>query len=122
MQGVTGSYAINGTKLSLQPTDGKWEDKGILGIDGNGRARYPAVTEFTLSWGLISTSDFAQLNNFYLSVENTGTVVVDLPKWGDSSYTYYSYSGTHLSRLTAGKYFSEHIQDVQLVVTNIRVG
>lgn len=119
--GYSGSYGINGTNLSLSPTQGAWEDKSIVGFDGEGRPIYSALTSFTLSWGLMSTSDFKQLSDFYLYVSNTGTVISDLPKWGDVDYLFESYTGTIVQRPTAGAYFSEHVEDVKLVISHIRV-
>ena len=53
----------------------------------------------------MSTAELKQVNDAYLAVSNTGTAVVDLPKWGDNDYVFYSYSGTVLSRPTVGAYF-----------------
>jgi len=121
MQGYSGTYAFNGTDLILSPTEGKWEPKATIGRDGEGRPIYPALGDFTMSWGLMSTSEFKQLNDMYEYVSNTGTVVSDLPKWGDNDYLFYSYSGTLLNRPTVGAYFVGYVSDVQLVVTSIRV-
>lgn len=120
MNGTSGSYAVNGTAFTLQPSEGKWEQKDIIGRDGSGRAIYPAMTDFTMTWGLVSTAEFKQLNDFYEYVSNTGTLVVDLPKWGDTNYTFYSYTGAFVNRPTAGAYFERYVTDVQLVVTGIR--
>ena len=120
MQGYTGSYAINGTKIS-QPTNGKWLDKETLGLDGNGRPIYPAFVEFEMNWGIISTSDFKLLNDYFNYSNASGTVVVDLPKWGDTDYLFYSYSGTQMSRPIAGEYFSGYITNARLLITSIRV-
>lgn len=120
-QGFSGSYGINGTVLSLQPSQGQWSDKEPLGRDGSGRPIYPAFAEFTLQWGLMGIADLKQINDAYLAVSNTGTAVVDLPKWGDSDYRFYSYSGTVLSRPSVGGYFAEYVEDVSLVISSIRV-
>jgi hypothetical protein len=119
--GFSGSYGVNGVALTLQPTSGQWEAKSPLGFDGNGHPIYPPMGEFTLSWGLISTGELAQLINFYESVSNTGTVVTELPKWGDSNYLFYSYSGTIIQRPTVGEYFQGWVSDVKMIVSRIRV-
>lgn len=119
--GFSGSYGINGVALTLQPTGGQWEAKDTLGYDGDGRPIYPPMGEFTLNWGLMSTSEFKQLNDFYTSVSNTGTVSTELPKWGDSDYLYYSYSGTIINRPTVGEYFVGYVTDVKMTVGKIRV-
>lgn len=121
MQGQSGIYAFNGTNITMSPSDGGWEDKDVIGIDGFGHSIYPAVTEFNMEWGLMHTVDFKQLQDIYLTTISTGTVVVDLPKWGDATYIFYSYSGTIISRPTVGKYFAEYVKDVKLVVSNIRI-
>lgn len=121
MMGYTGSFAINGTKITLQPEEFNWEDFPILGRDGNGKPIYPAIGEFKLQWGFMTTSEFKQINDFYNTILVTGTAVVDLPKWGDDGYLFYSYSGTHLNRPVANAYFNQYVKDVTLLVTNIRV-
>lgn len=120
MQGYSGSYALNGTNLTLQPSSGMWDAKEIVGYDGSGRPIYPAVAEFTLSWDLVPTSDLKQLIDFYDYVSNTGSVVADLPKWGDNDYMFYSYSGTFPNRPTVGAYFVGYVTDVKMVINNIR--
>jgi hypothetical protein len=119
--GYSGTYGVNGVALTLQPTSGQWEAKSSLGFDGNGHPIYPPMGEFTLSWDLISTNDFKQLNDFYESVSNTGTVTTELPKWGDVDYLFYSYSGTVWQRPTAGEYFMRYVTGVKMTVSRIRV-
>lgn len=119
MNGTTGSYAMNGTRLSLQPTYGNWQTRQELGRDGNNRPLYPAIREFEMGWDLMPTSDLKQIIDAQLTT-TTGTVVFDLPKWGDTLYTYYSYSGTIVNEVTVGQYFAEHVQNVRLIVSNIR--
>ncbi len=118
-QGYSGSYSINGV-TTLYPTQGKWTDRELLGMDGNGRPIYPPIGEFEMSWQLMSTSDLKKLVDAYNAVISTGTAVVDLPKWGNVDYLFYSYSGTFVSRPVVGAYFAEHVEDVRLIITNIR--
>ena len=120
MQGISGSYAINGTNLYLQPEEGNWVKRDEIGVDGNNRPIYPAIREFELSWGLMSTSEVKQLIDAQLLVSNTGTIVFDLPKWGDTNWTFYSYSGTFIRDVEVGAYFSEYVKDVRVTVANIR--
>lgn len=119
-QGTTGTYAINGTELLLQPTSGKWIDRPIKGFDGNGHPIYPAVREFELTWQLISMTDVAQLQTFFNSVSSTGTAVVDLPKWQTAPYQFYSYSGTTLGEPVISEFFEQHETDVSLLIYGIR--
>lgn len=119
--GYSGSFGINGTAISLPPTQGQWEAKDVIGVDGNGHPIYSAYGDFTLSWGLMSTTEFKQLNDWYITVSNTGTVVAELPKWGDTDYLYYAYSGTIINRPTVGAYFTGYVTDVRLLISRIRV-
>lgn len=121
MQGYTGSFAINGVNLTLQPSSFQWEELELLGRNGQGRAIYPAQTTFLLNWGLMSTQDLDQIIGLYDTVSVTGTAVVDLPEWGHADYYFKSYSGTLLNRPTVGEYFNTYVTDVKLVVTKIRV-
>ena len=118
--GISGSYGVNGVAFNLQPESGKWEPKNDLGFDGNGHPIYSAMGEFTISWGLVSTSEFDQINDFYL-MSTTGTVVTELPRWGEPSYLFYPYSGTVIQRPEVGEYFVGYMTNVKLVVGRIRV-
>ena len=118
--GASGTYAVNGTDITLPPTSGRWMPRESLGIDGNGRAIYPGVREFELRWQLISPSDYNQLQTFFSSIGNTGTVVVDLPQYGAASYLFYSYTGCVLREPETGQYFTENQLSAFLLVTNIR--
>lgn len=118
-QGFSGSYAINGVKI-LQPTNGQWAGLEMLGYDGNGRPMYPALGAFELSWGLVTTSDLKQLIDYFNYSNVSGTVVFDLPRWGDADYKFYSYSGTQISRPQIGEYFSGYVTNVKMTVSNIR--
>lgn len=113
------TYKINGTSLTLQPTEGKWVDRETIGTDGNGRPVYAAPREFEMKFNLSSSSDWSQMRNFFLAVGSTGTVTVDLPEYGASTYQFRTYSGCILSEPTTGPYFEEHIQDFKLLVSRI---
>lgn len=113
------TYAINGTALSMQPTEGHWMDRDELGRDGNGRQIFPNPRQFEMKFNLQSSSDLSQLVTFFNSVGATGTVVVDLPQFGAASYQFYSYSGCVLSEPTVGAYFEEYSQEVRVIVSKI---
>jgi hypothetical protein len=113
------TYKISSTELSTQPTSGRWVQRNSLGISGSGHEVYSGVREYELRWQLISTADYNQLQGFYNTVGTTGTVVVDLPKYGDSSYGFYSYTGCVITEPYAADYFSTYQLDVLLVVRNI---
>lgn len=120
MQGFSGTYAINGVQIT-QPTVGRWLDKDTIAFDGNGRPIYPAFSSFELEWDLLLPSELKTINDYFNYSNASGTVVVDLPKWGDADYKFYSYSGTQLGRPTVGDYFVGYVKGVHLVVSNIRV-
>lgn len=118
--GASGTYAINNTDLTLQPTTGKWVERTQYGLDGNGHPIYSNFRNFELTWELISTSDAKQLIDFFNTVATTGTVVSCLPKWGDATYLFHNYSGTTLMEPSVGEYFQGFIQNVKLLILNIR--
>lgn len=120
MQGTSGTYAFNSVDFLLQPSAGRWIQRGEFGIDGAGHPIYPSVREFEISWDLISVGDLQQINNIYNQVSNTGTVVVDLPKYGDSQYNFFSYSGCTLQEPQYDPYFMGYVQNVKLLVMNVR--
>ena len=120
MQGVTGSYAINGVELTLQPTQGRWNEAQDYGFDGTGHPIYSTVRTFELSWGIKSPAELSQLITFFESVRATGTVAVDLPQRNAIEYSFYRYSGCTLSDVRTGEYFEKHIQEVRLLIYNIR--
>lgn len=121
MQGHSGTFALNGSDLSLQPTTFGWGTNTLLARGGHGKPIYPAFSTFQLSWGLMPTTDFYQLLSAFEYSQSTGTVVVDLPEWGNPEYIFKSYSGTYLEMPTVGEYFVGHVTDVKLTVTNIRI-
>lgn len=118
--GLSGTYAFNGTDLTLQPTTGKWVERTTYGVDGGGHPIYPATRSFELTWNLISPEDAKQIIDFYNAVGNTGTATACLPQWGSVDYRFRNYSGTTLREPTVGAYFNEFIEEVSLLILNIR--
>ena len=119
--GLSGSYAFNGTDLTLQPTEGRYIERNNYGVDGGGHPVYPAIRSFELSWALMPTSDAKQIIDFYNAVGNTGTVVACLPQWGNVGFNFVNHSGCTLAEPTVGAYFIDHVQDVRLVIMGVRV-
>lgn len=119
--GASGSFGINGTNLTLQPTYGRWLPQSALGMTGDGHAIYSAIHEFELSWSLSSQSDLDQIQDFRDAVLLTGTVSVDLPAYRGSSYVFQTYTGCTLYEPERGQYFNEHTSDFRLIVGNIRL-
>ena len=106
--------------ITLHPTYGRWVPKEQVGVDGFGHPVYPAVRDYELRWDLISPQDFDQFQGVYDAIQNTGTVVATLPRWGSSTYEYYSYSGCILREPEMGDYFEGHITQAVLLIMNIR--
>ena len=120
MQGTTGSFSINGTDIQ-QPTEHGWSSPELVGISGEGRPVYPSDKKYEMAWNLMSMSDYSQLVGFYNSIRSSGSVVVDIPAYATSPYQFKSYSGVTLEEPTTGKFYNEYVQDVSLLVLNIRV-
>jgi len=117
--GFSGTFAINGTSFQLNPSEHKWTARDNLGIDGNGHPIYPAFRQYEMSWDLAFPSDVKQLLDAYATVQNTGTVSFDLPKWGASDYIFHTYSGCTLQEPEVGGYFQGTIQDVKLLIMKV---
>lgn len=118
--GLSGTYAFNNVNLSLPPSDGAWKERPSYGIDGAGHTIYSSVRDFEMSWGLMSVPDLQQIIGVYNSVSNTGTAVSCLPEWGNANYLFKNYSGTVLNEPTVGKYFEGFVEDVKLLIINVR--
>lgn len=120
MQGISGTFAINGVSI-LIPTEHDWVGTKLLGTSGNGNPTYPSVREYELQYKLISMEDFNQLYSAYLVCQASGSCVVDLPKYRTTPYQFYSYSGCVIQEPVTGKYFQEYMQDVVLKIVRVRV-
>lgn len=114
------TYKINGVELTLQPTTGRWMPKSSVGITGDGHPIYPAVREYELRWILATPSDIEQVRNYFYVTSITGTLVVDLPQLGASTYTFKAYSGCTSFEPEQNVYYSEHITDIVMMIGNIR--
>ena len=121
MNGLSGSYALNGTNLTLQPSSGIWKPRANYGVDGGGHIIYSAVHEFDMVFDLENMSDFNQILSAYDKVASSGTVVVDLPMFHAADDRFYSYSGCSLSEPQIGSpFFMGYAASVTLTVMNIR--
>jgi len=120
--GASGTYAINGVDLQLQPTSGKWMPRQELGFTGDGHVAYATPREFEMSWQLISANDANQLQSFFDGIGLTGTLVVDLPKYMHSAYIFESYTGCTISEPQMDVYFEQHETSVTLLVYGIITG
>lgn len=118
--GLSGSYAFNGTNFSLQPTEGRWNQRDSYGNDGDGHPIYGQYRTFELRWNLISANDLNQMVNFFNAVSSTGTVTACLPQYGASTYTFFNYSGCVLSEPQVDVFYEEYTQSVSLTIMKIR--
>jgi hypothetical protein len=114
------TYKINGTAITLQPTDGAWQKRSILGLDGNAHPIYPAYREYEMTWKLTEESDLNQLQGFFDTMVITGSAVVELPEYASSAYQFKAYTGCIVYEPTFQEYFAEHVTSVVLVITHIK--
>lgn len=117
---MSGSYKLNGTELTMQPTTGKWLPRQVLGIDGNGHAVYAGVREFEMRFNIQSPAEYNQLVTFFNAYQPSGSVIVDLPGFGTNIYNFVSYSGCNIREPEIGEYFNEYHQEILLLVSNVR--
>lgn len=118
---VTGTYKINDTELTIQPTTGEWKSRQLIDVDGNGHPVYPPYREYEMRWQLSNMTQVHQLQDFFDTIGRTGTVSVDLPRYAYDPYTFWRYSGTVIHEPAYGKFFAEHQTDVTLLITKIRI-
>lgn len=119
--GASGSFGINGTDFTLQPTSGRWIPQLSVGITGDGHSIYPAIHEFECRWSLSAQDDLNQIQTFRDAIVLTGTASVDLPAYRGSSYVFQTYTGCTLYEPDRGQYFSEHTTEFVLIIGNIHL-
>lgn len=113
------TYQINGTGIPLEPEEGRWIPRKLLGVDGNGRAIYPPTREFEFMWGHSSPSQTWQLQEWFQMIGATGTISIQLPRYAWPAYEFHLYSGCIMQEPEFRQYFTENYTDVILLVTNI---
>lgn len=113
-------YQINGTGIPLEPTEGRWLERELIGYDGNGRPIYPATRQFELRWGLADPGEVWQLQEWFQTIGATGSLVASLPRYAWPAYEFHAYSGVYIHEPTVNTYFTEHYTEIVLLVTNIR--
>lgn len=119
-QGTSGTFAVNGTNFLLNPTEAGWISKELIGISGNARPTYPSTREFEMTWEFMDMASFNQIQSWYESVQSTGTVTVDLPKYATTPYQFYSYSGCTLKEPEVSKFFEQNVTGVSLLILRAR--
>ena len=113
------TYKLQNTELDPQPTTGKWLARRLTGRDGNGRPIYEPTRQFEIRWGLLTPEEFDDMQDHFLSIGATGTLVVDLPLYTTGSYVFQSYTGCYANEPVPGEFFTENYTDVRLLITNI---
>jgi hypothetical protein len=116
---TTGTYMINSTGIPLQPEEGRWMPRRLLGIDGNGRPIYPPTREFELRWGLSNPGETWQLQEWFQGIGATGTISADLPRYAWPTYEFRVYSGIFMQEPEFNTFFAENYTDVTVLLTNI---
>lgn len=113
------AYQINGTKITIQPTVGRWVPRELIDVDGSGHPIYPAHREYEMRWDLIDMAEASQLQVFFNAIQNTGTAVVTLPKYATTPHAWYSYTGCVLNEPEFNDFFEQHVSSVVLLVRDI---
>ena len=113
------TYKISGVELDPQPTAGRWLDRKMLGRDGNGRAIYEPTRQHELVWGVLNAEEYDDLQNAFLSVGATGSLVIDLPVYTTGTYVFHSYTGCYVDEPRTGQFFREHYTDVRFIISNV---
>ena len=117
----TGSYAVNGVELTLQPTEHRWMPRDPVDIDGDAHAVYHQIHQYEMRWGLMTPAEYNQIYLCYLAVSSTGTMIVDLPEYGANRYYFKSYTGCTAQEPYYGGWFTENMLEVVWLIDNIRV-
>lgn len=118
---MSGTYKINGTDLTRQPTEGRWLPREILGVTGEGKPIYPSSHQFEMRFNLSSQEDLYQIQTLFDGLGLTGTCVVDLPTFNSQTPTFTSYSGCSIYEVERGAYFSEYTLDEVWLIDRIIV-
>jgi hypothetical protein len=113
------TYRIAGTELDPQPTTGRWISRAKRGEDGNGRPIYEPTRRFEMKWGLLDPTLYDNLQDDFLSIGATGSLVVDLPIYTSGSYAFQSYTGCFVHEPQTGPFFTGYYQNVTVLVSNI---
>lgn len=116
------TYKVDGVSITIPPTTGKWMPRTLLGIDGAGHPIYVGTRQFEMRWQLIDQAQMDELQDFFDAIVTTGTSVVSLPWYAAATYVFFDYSGCTMREPEWGTYFTEHPQDVTLLITNIQTG
>jgi len=116
------TYKINNSPLLLQPSEGNWEDRKDLGIDGNDKIIYVPTYMFVLKWDIMSFTEFKQIYDAWKGVQTSGTLSADLPSYGGDSYdTFTVYTEVNPEEPRFKRFFQKHYLDVEWTLRTIVV-
>jgi hypothetical protein len=112
-------YQINSTGIPLEPEEGRWMPRVLLGYDGNGRPIYEPTRRFEIRWGLKTPGQVWQLQEWFQTIGATGSISADLPRYAWPAYEFRTYSGIYMNELEVGSFFTENYRDATLLLSNI---
>jgi hypothetical protein len=116
---VFNQIAFNGTVLTEQPTSHGWKERDVVGVDGNGVSVYVGPREYELTWDFLDQDQFNQIYTYFLAQGVTGSIVSTLPRWNDSTYVMYAYSGTILREPQFEGFFQNYYTNTKMLIVRI---
>jgi len=114
------NFVINGNSLP-SPSRHKWLIPEDRGIDGLGMKRYQPYFSYEISWSDMSKSDFDSLNTIWKGQYGSGTSVVKLPQYDNSTYQFTFYSGCVVDKPTNMDYNENFVSDVKIIIRKISI-
>ncbi len=113
-------YKLNGQALDPRPTQGQWQPRRELGLNGQNQMLYAPTRQYALSWDSLSFTEFNALYAFYQAVASSGSVTADLPVFPGTTYdTFTTYSDCKLDEPKFGAFNQGQYTGVQLIIRNI---
>ena len=113
-------YKINGNDLPLLPTDGGWQQRRVLGTDGNNLAIYEPTYSYMISWDFLTYEEFEVIYDYWFAISASGSVSIALPPRKGAAYTpFTTYTGCVLDEPVHDKFYQGYYPSVRLQVRNI---
>jgi hypothetical protein len=114
-------YRINGREPPC-PTTFRWLPRRVVDVQGDNRPIYAAPRQCEFRFDLVGYEDFSALQDFFFTIQSTGTAVINVPAYPYGTgiaYGYREYSGCTMAEPTMGPFFEEHPVDAVLLITNV---
>jgi len=89
---VLPSFKLNGVSLP-SPTSAQWVIPTERGKDLTGQTRYNGLFGFTLTWNLLTQTEYNLLYTTWLGHYGSGTATAQLPEYNNATYQFRVYSG-----------------------------